>query len=61
MNKKKGLRSNAADNEDEPPTKKRGLRSSAEVEEVKSSKDKDKEKKSPPNTSISTRPKRNVK
>jgi len=59
-NKKKGLRSNA-DNEDEPPTKKRGLRSSAEVEEVKPSKDKDKEKKSPPNTSISTRPKRNVK
>ena len=60
-NKKKGFRSNAADNEDEPPTKKRGLRSSAEVEEVKPSKDKDKEKKSPPNTSISTRPKRNVK
>ena len=58
-NKKKGLRSVVADNDDEPPAKIRGLRSGAEAEDVKSNKDKD--KKSSPPSSISTRPKRNVK
>lgn len=60
-NKKKGLRSIFADNDDEPPTKKRGLRSGGEAEDVKSNKDKEKEKRSSPPSSISTRPRRNVK